>query len=168
MVFYLVRHLDDVGHPWDLVVLLSCHAYHTIIVLTLTIAKLLRRYLSLAREGFPDAVGGYCNSGVRNLTGSSRYTGSPACLSSNARGLSSRVGNMSRYRTRRTNGKWSGVFENDRTVRGEGDGERGARGESSGEFSLIRIVLIANGSCSWNSLTSSGACKFWAGSQESC
>src|SRR5712691_11455799 len=54
MVFYLVRHLDDVGHPWDLVALMPCHAYHTIIVLTLTIAKLLRRYLSLAREGFPD------------------------------------------------------------------------------------------------------------------
>ena len=54
MVFYLVRRLDNVGHPWDLVVLMLCHVYETIIVLISTTAKLLRPYLSLVREGFPD------------------------------------------------------------------------------------------------------------------
>src|SRR5260221_5866438 len=59
MVFYLVCHLDDVGHPWDLVALMPCHAYHTIIVLTLTIAKLLRRYLHLSVTVNPVPSRGY-------------------------------------------------------------------------------------------------------------
>ena len=76
MVFYLVRHLDDVGHPWDLVALMPCHAYHTIIVLTLTIAKLLRRYLSLAREGFPDVedIENYIKSVIEKDPKNQRWT----------------------------------------------------------------------------------------------
>src|SRR5712691_3525354 len=59
----------------------------------------------VSMRGTDSTIGGYCNSGVRNLTGSSRYTGSPSRLSSKARGLSSRVGNMSRYRARRVYGR---------------------------------------------------------------
>src|SRR5712691_5279874 len=101
----------------------------------------------VSMRGADSTIGGYCNSGVGDLTGSSWYTGSPLRLSSNARGLSSRVGNMSRYRTRRVYGRMSGVLEHDRTVRREGDREEKARGDvSTPEFPFIRMVLIANGS----------------------
>src|SRR5712691_8367337 len=47
-------------------------------------------------HGADNTIGGYCNSGVTNRPLSFRYTGLPSCRSSNAWGLSSRAGGMSR------------------------------------------------------------------------